>query len=184
MNIFWLDFDPTKCAQYHADRHVLKMIIELAQLLCTAHRILDGTMIEEEYVTKTNKKRKRKVYKLDDEHIDMQLYKATHVNHPCAKWVRECDKNYEATYRLFVALCHEYTHRYEKTHKCYTLFNGVLAVPPASIPKADTMTSPALAMPDECKVESVVESYRKYYKSDGKKSIVTWTKNRPVPDWF
>ena len=184
MNIFWLDFDFTKCAQYHCDKHVIKMILELAQLLCTAHRILDGNMIEEEYVTKSNKKRKRKVYKLDSEQ-DTQLYKATHVNHPCAKWVRECDKNYDATYNLFVALCAEYTHRYGKIHKCQEKFQETLASCPSSIPRTDEMTTPALAMPDECKVDaSVTESYRNYYKSDGKKHIVTWNKNRPAPEWF
>lgn len=184
MNIFWLDFDVTKCAEYHCDKHVVKMILELSQLLCTAHRVLDGVMVEEEYVTKTNKKRKRKVYRMDND-IDVQLYKATHINHPCAVWVRQCDKNYLATYNLFVALCKEYTFRYNKTHKCYELFKDVLSKAPIGIPKSKTMTTPAIAMPNECKIaDSVVLSYRNYYKSDSKKAIVTWNKNRNAPYWF
>lgn len=180
MNIFWLDFDVTKCAQYHCDRHVVKIILELAQMLCTAHRVLDGTLVEEEYVTTTDKKRKRKVYVMDN---DVQLYKATHVNHPCAIWVRTCDKNYTITYQLFIALCKEYTYRYQKTHKCYELFNITLSKLPDNIPNSKKMTPPALAMPEEYKVKSTIDSYRNYYRL-GKKDIATWNKNRETPYWF
>ena len=180
MNIFWLDFNAIKCAEYHCDKHVVKMILELAQLLCTAHRVLDGNLVEEEYVTKTNKKRKRKIYQLD---VDVQLYKATHVNHPCAIWVRECDKNYKKTFELFMALCHEYTFRYNKTHKCQELFEFILSSTPNGIPVLPKMTCPPLAMPDDYKVKSVKESYRNYYRH-GKKDIVSWNKNRKMPEWF
>ena len=46
MNIFVLDKDPHIAAQMHCDRHVPKMIVESAQMLSTAHRLLDG----EEYM--------------------------------------------------------------------------------------------------------------------------------------
>jgi hypothetical protein len=42
MNIFYLDHDVVKCAEMHVDKHVCKMVIEYAQLLSTAHRVLDG----------------------------------------------------------------------------------------------------------------------------------------------
>jgi len=42
MNIFYLDRDPRICAEMHLDKHVVKMIIEYAQLMSTAHRVLDG----------------------------------------------------------------------------------------------------------------------------------------------
>ena len=35
MNLFYLDEDLDKCAEYHVDNHVNKMILEAAQLLCT-----------------------------------------------------------------------------------------------------------------------------------------------------
>lgn len=181
MNIFWLDLDPKKCAQQHCDKHVVKMVLELCMLLCTAHRVLDGTLIEEEYVTKSNKKRKRKVYKLDNE--ENQLYKASHVNHPCAIWTRKSDKNYQKTFELFLELCEEYSFRYGKTHKCYTLFHEKLENLPENIPKSDKMSTPVLCMPDEYKVESVTESYQNYYRQ-GKKDIATWDKNRAAPAWF
>ena len=42
MNIFYLDRDPKIAAQLACDKHVVKMILESAQMLCTAHRVLDG----------------------------------------------------------------------------------------------------------------------------------------------
>ena len=46
MNIFYLDTNPALCAEYHCDKHVVKMIIEYAQLLSTAHRIIDGEEVK------------------------------------------------------------------------------------------------------------------------------------------
>ena len=54
MNIFYLDRHPKICAEYHCDKHTVKMIIEYAQLMSTAHRVLDG----EEYYDKTSNGRK------------------------------------------------------------------------------------------------------------------------------
>ena len=45
MNIFYLDSDPTKCAKYHNNKHVVKMILETAQLLCGAHWVMGGEAI-------------------------------------------------------------------------------------------------------------------------------------------
>ena len=42
MNIFYLDKEVVPCAQMHLDKHCVKMILEYAQLLSTAHRVLDG----------------------------------------------------------------------------------------------------------------------------------------------
>ncbi len=44
MNIFYLDSDPRICAQMHNDKHCVKMILEYAQLLSTAHRVIDGVL--------------------------------------------------------------------------------------------------------------------------------------------
>ena len=78
MNIFYLNEQPQPCAEMHCDKHVVKMIIEYAQLLSTCHRVLDG----EEYYDKTANGRRIKRWKMDDPFMEACLYKASHVNHP------------------------------------------------------------------------------------------------------
>ena len=113
MNIFYLDRDVTKCAEYHNDKHVVKMILEYAQLLSTAHRVLDG----KEYIDASSG-RKIKRWRLEDTSLEGCLYKATHVNHPSAVWVRQSNNNYNWLVCLFQSLLSEYTHRYGKIHSC------------------------------------------------------------------
>ena len=79
MNIFVLDKDPVKAAQYQCDKHVVKMIVESAQMLSTAHRLLDGKMTVIERVSpKTGKKRKAKVWSIDGSPIDSVLRSEEH----------------------------------------------------------------------------------------------------------
>jgi hypothetical protein len=111
---------------------------------------------------------------------NVELYKLTHKNHPCAIWVRSSKANYEWLYDLFCELCEEYTYRYGKVHMSDTKLKEVLAFVPKNIPDVP-MTDFALAMPDECKTEDPVESYRNYYKTH-KSHLLAWTK-RSVPDW-
>jgi hypothetical protein len=176
MNIFVLDRDPKLAAQMHCDKHVVKMILESAQLLSTAHRLLDGELYEGQ--TKTGRKVKR--WWLHDER-ELYLYQATHINHPCAVWARESETNYSWLYSLFVELSKEYTHRYGKVHKCMTM-NPLLRISPTNIKSTGSMTAFPLAMPDDCKTEDVVESYRNYYKKN-KVAIARWSK-RPAPTWW
>ena len=110
MNIFYLDQKPETCAQLHCDKHVVKMIIEYAQLMSTAHRTLDGEM----YVDKTANGRSIKRWRLN-ENEDI-IYKASHINHPSGIWTRASDSNYTWLYTMWVELCNEYTHRYGRTH--------------------------------------------------------------------
>ena len=93
MNIFFLDPDPDTCAQLHCDKHNVKMILEYAQLLSTAHHVLDG----------------------DD--APPGIYKVTHRNHPSAVWVRESMQHYRWLHKLLDACCLDYTRRYQRTHK-------------------------------------------------------------------
>ena len=177
MNIFILSKSTRKAAKYHCDKHVVKMILELAQMLCTCHRFLDGILV----VVKSEKsKRLKKTYKLKDER-DTIFYKSTHLNHPCNVWLRESDSNYKWTYKLFKNLCKEYTYRYEKIHKCEKLFMNLFKVLPQNIPKG-SRTEFAQAMPDYCKTPSSVESYRIYYNNE-KKDMCKWKKRDP-PYWF
>jgi hypothetical protein len=176
MNIFYLDHDVATCAKFHNDRHTVKMILEYAQLLSTAHRVLDGTLTD----GLSASGRRKKIYVLAD-HRDTILYSATHINHPSAVWVRQSDLNYDWLYNMFQALLNEYTYRYGKIHAC-TKLELVLAKKPNNIPEAG-FTQPTPAMPDELKVPgNSIASYRSYYKTS-KTHLANW-KNRPVPEWF
>ena len=115
MNVFYLHSDPQKCAEWAVDKHVVKMILEAAQLLCTAHRLLDG----DEYIDKTKTGRSVKRWRLPDPSDDTFLYTATHVNHPCAVWCRESNNNYNWLWCYLYEHCCEYNHRYGKLHKVY-----------------------------------------------------------------
>ena len=144
MNIFFLDFDTKKCAQYHCDKHVVKMILETAQLLCGAHWVIGNEA----------------------------PYKLSHKNHPCAIWTRTSLSNYLYLCDLGLELCKEYTYRYGKRHKSQDVIEWCLINKP-NLHDVD-FTSPPLAMGDEFKIENnVIESYRNYYR-EGKKLIVSW----------
>lgn len=152
MNIFFLDFDTKKCAEYHCDKHVVKMILETAQLLCSTHWVIGSEA----------------------------PYKLSHKNHPCSIWVRESLSNYLYLCDLGLELCEEYTYRYGKRHKSQDVIEWCLTNKPNI---SDTeFTEPPKTMPDEYKVNNVVESYRNYYIG-AKKDFAKW-KNRNIPEWF
>ena len=127
MNVFYLHHNPKTCAKYHNDKHCVKMILEYAQLMSTAHRIIDG----------------------DD--ANNLVYKATHKNHPSAIWARHSDLNYDWLYKLFEELSSEYTYRYGKQHLSYTKLKDILRYPPDNITIGE-FTQPTPAMPDHCKI--------------------------------
>ena len=195
MNIFYLDHNPVKCAEYHVDKHVVKMILEYCQLLSTAHRVIDGIeTITPVYVKGSLPARYRNVkkWKLLDSRESV-LYSATHVNHPSAVWCRQSDSNYIWLSKLLMELCKEYTYRYGKVHKCEadglvkTLFWNL----PKNLPKAVSFTGPTPAMPDACKVPGdSLKSYRNYYIME-KQRMWSWKgkiNKREVPvfmkEWF
>jgi len=176
MNVFYLHHHPSICAKMHNDKHVVKMILEYAQLLSTAHRVLDGSVSVG--VSKTGRKQTKYVLTGYRESV---LYSATHINHPSAVWVRQSDKNYTWLFSMFQALLSEYTYRYGKVHKCTQLESALANIPNAIPYKA--FTEPTPAMPDEYKVANdSVQSYRNYYNGS-KQRMAVW-KNRPVPNWF
>ena len=137
MDIFHLDKDPVLCAQYHCDKHVVKMILETGQMLCTAYQ---------------------RHYGLKDD-----LYKPAYPHHPMTKWVGDSGGNFYFTIKLFDALLTEYTSRYNKVHKTskiILLFNS-------KYKKWHNMegdfTTPPLCMPDEYKLDDYIQSYKNYY---------------------
>ena len=181
MNIFYLHHDPETCAQMHNDKHVVKMILEYAQLLSTAHRVLDGTPGER--LSKSG--RKQKVFVLADDR-DAALYAATHINHPSAKWVRHNEAHYSWLFCMWVELLREYTYRYDKVHAAERLVEHLVHIP-KNIPKNVAWSAPWRAMPDEFKADRSIEnytvkSYRAYYLG-AKVKMCRWT-NREMPQWF
>jgi hypothetical protein len=175
LNRFILDENPRTAAEYHCDKHVVKMILEESQMLSTAHRILDGA----EFVGQSKSGRKAKRWKLDDSRDDI-LYQATHVNHPCTQWSMFTSENYVWSVSLLRCLLDEYQYRYGKQHKCETLYN-TLRFLPQMIANGKRSQFPQ-AMPDDCKRDNPVDGYRKYY-IDHKVRFAKWT-GRPVPEWF
>jgi hypothetical protein len=178
MNIFVLDNNPIVAARLQCDKHVVKMIVESAQMLSTAHRVLDGQLSVENV-----NGRSKKVYKLDSQ-LGSVLYKVAHANHPCTLWVTESSANYAWLYLHFIALCDEYTYRYDKIHKTDTLLRKPLKAHPKNI-KNGLLTPFALAMKAEpqCIVEDSVQSYRNFYKTKKDRFKMAWTK-RDAPEWF
>jgi hypothetical protein len=141
MNIFYLDLDPKTCAEMHISKHVVKMIIEYAQIMSTAHRVLDGVLdIDKRYVHGSLPARYRsvKVWHLPDERQSV-LYKATHMNHPSGIWCRESDENYNWLYAMWYHLLQEYTYRYGKVHATSKLIDE-LAPAPLNIPRGKFST--------------------------------------------
>ena len=210
MNIFVLDQNPYAAAQYHCDKHVVKMILEYGQMLSTSHRLLDGTL--QEWVVRhpeTNKPKRLRHWVLPGEVCEPELqqmhtggededgvaeglikwvvkvenqkcYKVAHANHPCSVWARASDCNYHWLYQLFDGSLREYSRRYGKTHTAARI-QDFLKLSPRRIPRSQ-LTPFAQAMPEEYKHDDPVEAYRRFYVG-AKARFAKW-KNSPVPDWF
>jgi hypothetical protein len=179
VNIFYLNEDPKTCAEMHCDKHVVKMILEYAQLLSTAHRILDGNL----QIGKTKTGRKIKRYVLSDDR-DSILYLASHLSHPSAIWCRKTQQNYLWLADLLKHLCTEYTHRYDKVHVVQRsgLCDLLHSREPFNLP-IGPFTEPPPAMPEYCKVpKNSILSYQNYYVNE-KVRFARW-KRRDVPSWY
>ena len=139
MNIFYLHPNPKVAASYFYDKHKVKMILESAQMLCTAHIALGNENVP---------------------------YKKSHLNHPSSVWVRANNENYQWLYDHMLALGKEYTKRYKRTHLTITKCKDILAIAPSSIP-AGSFNEPPQCMPDEYKVENdSVSAYWNYYEQE------------------
>ncbi len=165
MNIFFLHEELETCAQYHCDKHVLKMILEATQMLCNAHHLTINSDID--YST-----------------LPQPLYKKTHENHPMSIWVRG-QKPYIATAGYARCLCKEYRWRYMKTHKALSLIEWLND--PDHLPMFVISESPVpLCMPDEYKLvndPNPITSYRNYYKYKATQMKMRWS-GRPIPPFM
>lgn len=154
MNIFILHENPTKAAQMLCDKHVVKMTLETAQILCSVlHK-----------------------------HNISAPYRPTHKNHPCVLWTGESEENFLWTVEHGLALGEEYTFRYGKQHKSVSVIEEAFCqADNVSFPQVER-TPFVLCLPDQYKTVSAVESYRTYYRED-KKEFARWTK-RQQPEWW
>ena len=155
MNIFYLDKDAHRCAEYHCDKHVVKMIVETAQLLSTAHHIYSSVVPD-------------------------GIYKLAYAMHPCSIWTRTSTGNYEWLFSLFTELCNQYTVRYDKVHQTSNLIDA-LAVCPNLLPHQTMISSPQ-CMPVQYRNRSTVRAYRNYYMGE-KRDFAKWSRV-PVPNWW
>ena len=155
MQIFILDKDPTKAARMLCDKHVVKMIVESAQILSTVHHLSDSP------------------------HKNF-VYKKTHERHPCVIWAGESKENYLWLLKHLHELIKEYEYRYGKFHKT-TDIKKILEIVPENLPNIG-LTNFAQALPGEYKQRNAVKAYRKFYKKE-KAYFAKWT-NRKPPKWF
>ena len=153
MNIFVLHSDSRIAAKMQCDKHIVKMPLETAQMLCTAVNEMGGAA----------------------------PYKTTHKNHPCSVWVRESIHNFLWLYGHGEALCKEYRHRFGKVHKSQKVIEACLKSL-SLFPSVGKLTPPPLCMPNEYKGDSVVQSYRDYYNME-KHYFAKWDHCDPPKWW-
>lgn len=149
MNIFVLDRDINTCARYHADQHVIKMILESAQMLCT---VLSQHGVE-------------------------TPYRPTHAKHPCTVWAGHSLSNWLWLRALTLALNEEYRYRYAKKtdHKSAVVVRELPLPPIEDI----GLTEFAQTMPDEYKAPGdPVRAYRAFYRGE-KAHFAKWTRREP-----
>jgi len=175
MNIFILDNDVKKCAEYHCATHTSKMVSEYAQLLSTAIEETTGIGIK---VSDSDIQEFNALYPK----LKTSTIKKTHVNHPCAKWVRESYANFEWLLSLLESLHDEWQYKFNhdkgEFHGSYYKFLSGYHEPNI---KDIGLTPFPMAMPMEYRSSNVVDSYRLYYNKD-KRHLFNW-KNRNTPYW-
>ena len=146
MNIFYLHKDPEKAARYQYNKHVVKMILESAQMLCTAHHVYGNP--------------------------DDVPYRQAHLNHPSTIWARESRPNYFWLYEHLIALGQEYTKRYGKIHTTIDKCRFALSFCPDGI-TSEQFTEMPQCMHDKNKDDCSIQAYWNYY-IHGKKDIANF----------
>jgi hypothetical protein len=175
MNIFYLHKKQSKCARWHCDKHVVKMILETTQLLYTAHWMLcieAGKLPN--FATAPSMKGEPR----------MRGYlPISNAKHPCALWTRASVEHYRWLVILGMALCNEFRVRFTgKAHSCETHLRWLYFNEPAGF-QATSWTEPPLAMAEEFRCsKSAIVSYRNYYKK-GKSHLLSYTL-RHKPSWL
>ncbi|KAH0572720.1 hypothetical protein SS50377_24833 [Spironucleus salmonicida] len=164
MNIFILSKNHTRNAAYHIDKHVGKMIVEVAQQLSSAFFII-SPMIANQY---------------QQEH---EIYKPAYLKHPCTIWCSQSLENFLWACEYGISLGKEFKSRYGKIHKSTIVVQKLKELSPSTdvFPKQG-LTDFAQAIPDKYKDQSAISAYRQYYRND-KRKFATWKTHNP-PKWF
>ncbi len=165
MNIFATDKCPIKSASNLCDKHVVKMILESTQMLCTA---LSLKGCPTAFIPKNK---------------SGSPYRPAYENHPCNVWVRESQENFVWLLRHGLGISFEYALRYKKTHSCDSaLFHILRNNLHQWMPSEKNLTTFAQAMPDKYKKKNSITAYREYYRQE-KKPIAVWKFTQP-PKWW
>ena len=154
MNIFYLHKDPREAARLQYNKHVVKMILESAQMLCTAHHCY-GDKWQKENVP----------------------YKQAHLNHPSTVWARRSKATYMWLFKHMMGLGYEYWLRYGKQHLSISKCSMFLSKPPVHI-QSEEFVQPPQAMPDEYKDPCSIQAYWNYYIGE-KHVVVNLNKEKP-----
>lgn len=182
MNIFVLDKNPIRAAKYHCNSHVIKLIIEGAQMLSTAHWV---TQLGLRGRQRSDFKRVRDMQEWLFQNVprgDQPPYKMSHINHPCTLWTLKSTLNYQWLSDLSLALCSEYTERYGKVHKTQEVLEWLDRRVP-QIPDVGLTPHPQ-CVPDDCKVPGdPVAAYRDYYNRY-KNHFAKWEPRARRPQWY
>ena len=179
MNIFILSECPIEAAIMQCNKHVVKMIVESAQMLSTAHRLLDGELYRGPSKSGKTVVKKWRLNKDDD-----IVYNAVHMNHPCTRWSYESLDNYNWHYKHFAALSAEYTHRYGKVHASWAKLGTILSHAPKNISSIGLTKFPlAMKAEPQCILDDVVQSYRLFYHTKQTRFKMEWAV-RDMPSWF
>lgn len=134
MNIFVLDRDPDVAARAQCDKHVIKMCLETAQLLCSVFP------------------------------AGVAPYRLTHAKHPCSLWTRQSRDNFLWLVEHGLSLCSEYTVRYGKEHRSKSVIEWASDNVRQAGFEQTGLTPFAQAMPEQYKHEDAVLAYRAYYR--------------------
>lgn len=188
MNIFAIYRCPATAARHLVDSHVVKMVLESAQMLANC---FSPELLAREDCPRTKAGTVRKY---------------AHYNHPCSKWVRASKNNMLWLCEHALAMDVERIHRsnmkvqeqlqlkaegkpYSKviansipiTHHCIPFIEWVIVNLGSSTIPDVPLTEFAQAMPDEFKCDDSVQAYRNLY-INGKKHLHKWVRNKP--DWI
>ncbi len=184
MNIFALDRDPKLAAQYHCDKHVVKMILEYTQMLLMTYYRASKILTRKDY--ESDKGLVNEIFKsFPRKNIDgsPDPYKISHMNHPCTVWTFQSRNNFEWLLDLLKYTHQEYSSRYNRQHACYPILCWILVTHHTLKFQNTELTPFALAMPDHCKEDDPVESYRQYYIKE-KSSFCKWSYPSTTPEWY
>ena len=183
MNIFVLSDLPQEAAEYHCNKHVLKLLLESAQMLCTAHWI-SHLHQGGKAVSDFKRTRDAQAWLFNNVPVtDQPPWKMSHINHPCSVWTRESTDNYRWHSQLGLALCDEYTRRYGKVHKSTGVHQWLSNNEPRLL--SSNRTPHPQCVPDDCKTHpgDPVTAYQQYYNRY-KNRFAVWEPRARTPHWY